>query len=260
MREEIPEYVDELPVVSATPETVRDVLARACRQPGEAAGDRAPQPRVRGQVALGRGRGARASTRSIVACSTDARQRRLPLTDVEGTTRIAHASADDRSRARLFEWINDRELVLFNAPVQTGARSGPPGLVRLGPASRRTWSIFGIRLADSDSLIGSCQLTEVDQLHRSASLQVRIGEADERGHGYGREAVESAASPRVRRPGAAPRPAPGLSVERGRPCAPTRRSASRARECCARAAYIDGEPVDVVVMGILREEFGGGFR
>ncbi len=157
---------------------------------------------------------------------------------------------------RLFEWINDREQVLFNAPYKPVHETDH--LAWFDSVRHRSdVVIFGIRLADSDSLIGSCQLTEVDQLHRSASLQVRIGEVDERGHGYGTEAVElllhhafvDLGLHRVQ-----------LQVFLSNEAA--LRSYAKVgftREGVLRqAAYIDGEPVDVVVMGILREEFEGG--
>ena len=88
----------------------------------------------------------------------------------------------------LFEWINDRELVLFNAPYKP-----------VSETQHRAWFediqqrddvvIFGIRLLETDKLIGSCQLHNISYVHRSAELQIRLGDAAERGRGYGTEAV-----------------------------------------------------------------------
>ena len=55
MRREIPEYIDELPVVSATPETVEDVLKDLVRDPNGVRAGRA-RPAVRAQIPLRRGR------------------------------------------------------------------------------------------------------------------------------------------------------------------------------------------------------------
>ena len=53
-----------------------------------------------------------------------------------------------------------------------------PALSQLG----REWPADG-------RLIGSCQLHGIHPVHRSAELQIRIGEAGERGRGHGTEAV-----------------------------------------------------------------------
>jgi RimJ/RimL family protein N-acetyltransferase len=172
--------------------------------------------------------------------------------------RVSLAPLRTTDLPRLFEWINDREQVLFNAPYKP-----------VHEADHQAWFdsinrrsdvvIFGIRLVESEDLIGSCQLTDVDRLHRSASLQVRIGEVGERGHGYGTEAVALL----LRHAFA------DLGLRRVQLQAFSSNAA--ALRCYAKvgftqegvlrqAAYIDGEPVDVVVMGILREEFADGDR
>ncbi|MGH9905645.1 MAG: GNAT family N-acetyltransferase, partial [Pyrinomonadaceae bacterium] len=40
------------------------------------------------------------------------------------------------------------------------------------------------------ALIGSCQLHSISAIHRSAELQIRIGQREDRGKGYGTEAVK----------------------------------------------------------------------
>ena len=57
MRAEIPDYVDELPVVSASPDSIRDVLVDLISDPEKRAEFGAPGSRVRRQVALGSCRG-----------------------------------------------------------------------------------------------------------------------------------------------------------------------------------------------------------
>lgn len=88
----------------------------------------------------------------------------------------------------LFDWINDREQVLFNSsykPVHWEQHKEWFEAIQ----GRADMVIFGIRLHDTNKLIGSCQLHGIHQIHRSAELQIRLGDISERGHGYGSEAV-----------------------------------------------------------------------
>jgi RimJ/RimL family protein N-acetyltransferase len=156
---------------------------------------------------------------------------------------------DEDSRI-LFEWINEREDVLLSAPYKP-----------VHAADHREWfegirgrpdvAIFGIRLLDGDRLIGSCQLHGIDLRARSAELQIRIGDPDARGQGYGSDAL-------------------GLLLRHGfddlnlhriwlRVFASNERAirayagAGFVEEGRLRdAAYVDGEFVDVVVMARLR--------
>lgn len=49
---------------------------------------------------------------------------------------------------------------------------------------------FAIVLKENDQLIGNCSLFEVNQIHRRANIGLFIGDADNRGKGYGKEALE----------------------------------------------------------------------
>ena len=90
----------------------------------------------------------------------------------------------------LFEWINDRDLVLFNAPFQPTHEASHLEWVR-GLAKRHDLVAFAIRTRPSRRLIGVCQLTAINRVSRSAELQIRIGEAAARGKGLGGEAVRA---------------------------------------------------------------------
>ncbi len=94
----------------------------------------------------------------------------------------------DADRESLFEWINDRDEVLYNAayrPVHERDHVAWFESIR----GRRDVVIFAIRTVDDGSLIGSCQLRDIDYRHSTAELQIRIGSPGDRGHGYGTEAV-----------------------------------------------------------------------
>lgn len=90
----------------------------------------------------------------------------------------------------LFEWINDRDLVLFNAPFHPTHEASHLDWVR-GLARRKDLAAFAIRTRPAKRLIGVCQLTGINAVSRSADLQIRIGEPASRGKGLGLEAVQA---------------------------------------------------------------------
>ena len=114
--------------------------------------------------------------------------------------------------------------------------------------------IFGIRLRKSGNMIGSCQLHSIDHGHRSAELQIRISETAERGLGYGTEATRLLLDFAFK----------DLSLNRiylhvfsnNAVAIRVYEKAGFVREGILReAAHIEGKYLDVVVMGILRQEF-----
>src|SRR5712664_805598 len=94
----------------------------------------------------------------------------------------------DEDSETLFRWINDRELVLLNGPYQPVASLHHRDWFR-SVQDRPDAVIFAIRDRDG-RLVGTCQLVNRSPVHRSAELQIRIGDAQHRGRGYGTKAVE----------------------------------------------------------------------
>ena len=157
----------------------------------------------------------------------------------------------DEDSKKLFEWINDRELVHLNGPYRS-----------VGSTTHRKWfdtiqqrddvAIFAIR-DKAGRLVGTCQLVNRNPLHRSAELQIRIGDKDDRGHGYGTAAVRSLLQfafrdwnlNRVQ-----------LYVIEGNDAAlRTYEKCGFKREGVLRqAAHIDGKYRDLIVMAVLRNE------
>jgi len=89
----------------------------------------------------------------------------------------------------LFQWINDRDLVLLNSAYRPVDE--PTHVAWLsGLSQRRDRVVFAIRLQRGRRLIGVCQLNGISDVHRCAELQIRIGDARWRGRGFGTEAVK----------------------------------------------------------------------
>jgi RimJ/RimL family protein N-acetyltransferase len=86
----------------------------------------------------------------------------------------------------LFTWINDRDLVVRSAPFKPVPRSEHDAWFEQ-IRRRDDVRIFGIR--EDGRLVGTCQLHSIHPVHRSAELQIRIGEPDARGRGLGTAAV-----------------------------------------------------------------------
>ena len=55
--------------------------------------------------------------------------------------------------------------------------------------SSNQYYFFGIRDSE-DRLVGTCYLSNLNYLYRTAELQIRIGDTENRGKGYGRIAVK----------------------------------------------------------------------
>lgn len=152
----------------------------------------------------------------------------------------------------LFEWINDRNEVLHSSayrPVHEPSHEAWFEDIR----QRKDVAIFGIRLIGSDQLIGSCQLLEIHPVYRTAELQIRIGVAESRGKGYGTEATRLLLRFAF------------CDLDLRRVCLHvlgTNARAIRMYEKCGfvregllrQAAHIDGNYVDVVVLGVLRDD------
>jgi RimJ/RimL family protein N-acetyltransferase len=159
--------------------------------------------------------------------------------------------ADDLPQ--LFRWINDRELVVLSAsyrPVHFSDHEAWWSRVSSDPSV----VLFAIRLREDDRLVGTCQLLAVDPRHRSAELQIRIGEPEARGRGLGTEAVRlllqhAFADLGLRRV--------GLHVlASNAPAIAAYEKAGFVREGLLRqAAFTDGRHEDLLVMSVLGEEW-----
>lgn len=103
-----------------------------------------------------------------------------------GSVRLRPVRQEDSSL--LFEWINNHELVVLNAPFRPiSMAEHQKWFDSLG--LRRNIAFFMIEDISSGLAIGSCQLINIHDVHRSAELQIRIGRFDFQNKGAGSEAV-----------------------------------------------------------------------
>lgn len=164
-----------------------------------------------------------------------------PLTKADGPT--------------LFRWINDRELVLFNSgyrPVhEPSHRDWLAGL-----AGRRDLVAFAIRVKRTGRLIGVCQLTAISAVHRSADLQIRIGDAAARDKGYGSETVRLLVDFGFRDLNLH-RIALQVFATNTRAIRTYERAGFRHEGILREAVFVDGRFVDVKIMAVLKGESAG---
>jgi RimJ/RimL family protein N-acetyltransferase len=157
--------------------------------------------------------------------------------------------------ATLFEWINDRDSVRLNSsyrPVHPDAHASWFQSVQ----NRSDMAMFAIRSRAEDRLIGTCQLLAIHPVHRSAELQIRLGDPAARGQGFGTAAVRLLA-------------AFGFEdLNLHRIYLNVFADNLRAQACYAKAgfveegrareaAWIGGRWVDQVTMGLLRSDWKG---
>ena len=101
---------------------------------------------------------------------------------------IALTELRSEDSPRLFGWINDPKTVRFNAPYKpVHAASHAKWFENVLGDPKRI--IFAIR-NPKGGLLGFVQLIDVDPIHRSAELTIRIGADKNRNHGAGSEAVK----------------------------------------------------------------------
>ena len=158
-----------------------------------------------------------------------------------------------RDRDLLYQWITDRELFIFNASYHPISEAEHDAWIESMMSKRTDLVLFVIEENKSGKTIGTCQLRNINLRHRSAELQIRIGDRQFHGCGYGTEALKL-----LTRFGFADLNLHRIYLQ----VFSTNKRAIKAYSKCGfikegllrDGAFIDGHWVDVVVMGLLRGE------
>jgi RimJ/RimL family protein N-acetyltransferase len=89
----------------------------------------------------------------------------------------------------LHEWITDRDLVRFNSSYFPVSESDHEVWIEKMMLKHSDLVIFVVEEKKEKKAIGTCQLFNINWVHRNAELQIRIGDTEYLGKGYGSEAV-----------------------------------------------------------------------
>ena len=89
----------------------------------------------------------------------------------------------------LFKWITDRDLVRFNSSYFPVSESDHEVWIEKMMRKHSDLVIFVVEEKKEKKAIGTCQLFNINWVHRNAELQIRIGEKENEGKSYGSEAV-----------------------------------------------------------------------
>ena len=171
------------------------------------------------------------------------------------SARVLLAPITRKDGPQLFKWINDPGLVRFSAPYRPVHEPSHAEWLR-SLAHRDDAVAFAIRMKKRGRLVGICQLTGISRVHRSADLQIRIGDERWRGRGIGTEAVRLLVDFAFRDLNLH-----RVSLQVFRSNARAVRSYERAgfavEGLLRDAAHVDGRYVDVLVMAVLRDGAAG---
>jgi diamine N-acetyltransferase len=192
---------------------------------------------------------------ATAAGGTGVRRRTQSRRATPAAARVTLSAITAADAPVLFRWINERDLVLFNAPFRPVHEASHREWVA-GLAKRRDLVAFGIRLKKGGRLIGTCQLTGINPVGRSADLQIRIGVAGARGKGLGLEAVRLLLAFGFRDLNLH-RIALQVFATNARAIKTYEAAGFRHEGTIRDGAFIDGRFVDVAVMGMLESEFAG---
>lgn len=155
----------------------------------------------------------------------------------------------------LFRWANDSDAALLNDTYRPAH----------WPAQQEWWQsffrnpsqvIFAIRTSDSPGIIGYVEIGQIDPVHRAAKLGIRIGEAVNRGRGYGSDVMPLAVDYCWRHLNLS-RIALTVFAHNTAAIRLYRKAGFKREGVFRRAAFIAGGWVDVLAMAALHPSRGG---
>lgn len=170
---------------------------------------------------------------------------------IGNSIKLAPLCVDDE--LKLFDWINDREQVLYNSPYKPVHFDQHKAWFE-SVQMRNDLVFFTIKITKNDQLIGTCQLHSINNVSRAAELQIRLCNVEERGKGLGTQAVRLLLDFGFK----------DLNLNRiylhvfedNHPAIRVYEKVGFMREGLLRkAAYIDGAYVNIIIMGLLKDEY-----
>lgn len=172
-------------------------------------------------------------------------------------TKVALGPLHPEDFAPLFRWANDVDAARLNGPYRPADwPSHKDWCETIGRDASKV--IFAIRRIGNPAIIGYVQIVNIHAVNRSADIGIRIGDAADRGQGYGSEALQLALLycwnhlnlNRV---------ALSAFKDNGRAVELYCRAGFRKEGQLRRAVYVNGKWIDVILMAILRPT-GAGTR
>ena len=160
-------------------------------------------------------------------------------------------SVQEQDSDLLYKWINNPNLVIFNSPFKYVSLEEHCQWF-FGIQKNKNVVFFMIDHLESKSTIGSCQLMNINNIYRSAELQIRIGVSEFHARGIGTEAIRQLVDYGFNK----------LNLHRiGLHVFSTNTRAIRAYEkngfikegLLKEAAFINGAWVDILMMGLLNQ-------
>lgn len=106
---------------------------------------------------------------------------------VAETVRLRPLRRDDGPL--LYAWITDHDSAALNGPWLPVSEVDHERWLESAMTKRTDMVVFAIETVEDGVTIGTCQLVDINWLHRSAELRIRIGDEAARGRGFGTEAV-----------------------------------------------------------------------
>lgn len=168
-----------------------------------------------------------------------------------GSVRLRAIRLDDAEE--LYHWVNTPILVRQSAPYTPVHGPAHEAWLRdiADDASR---SVFAIEEVASDDLVGVVQLVAIHPVHRNAEMRIRIGDPNARGRGLGPDALRLLLDHAWRDLGLR-RVFAYVFSSNARAIAAYESVGFRTEGRLRDGAFIDGEWVDVLVVGVLNPSF-----
>ncbi len=114
-------------------------------------------------------------------------RRNMEWNGMESRAALRSVRGDDKDA--LYRWITNREFLLLNAPYLPEGEGAHEKRFESVLSGRNDAFFFMMEESESQTIIGSCRLFNINWIHRNAEIQIRIDKSAFQGKGYGSEAA-----------------------------------------------------------------------